>query len=135
ISNAPLLKSTQSKISAEMEKSKRIEAAIEKKNELEKAAIEQEKIRLRQLMQKEETKTEVVEHVSVSADEVSFNADIENALEEAEEETISNTVATVCEPDVIYDISETVEVLESDTTAQQEFEKIKPSTESSDPNS
>lgn len=135
ISNAPLLKSTQSKISAEMEKSKRIEAEIEKKNELEKAAIEQEKIRLSQLMQKEETKTEVVEHVSVSADEVILDADIENSVEEPEEEAIHNPIETVSEPIVIYDNSEKVEVLESDNTEQQDFEKIKSSTESRDPNS
>lgn len=42
ISNAPLLKSTQNKISAENEKRNRIEAELEKKNELEKAAAEEE---------------------------------------------------------------------------------------------
>ena len=130
ISNAPLLKSTQSKISAEIEKRKRIEAEIEKKNELEKAAIEQEKIRLSQLMQKEETKSEVVEYVAVIADEVVVEAGIEKALEEAAEEVIHNPVENVSEPIVIYENTEKAEVLESDNTKQQDFEEIKSSTES-----
>lgn len=132
ISNAPLLKSTQSKISAEIEKRKRIEAEIEKKNVLEKGAIEQEKIRLSQLIQKEEMKTEVGEHVSVSADEVILNAGIENSVEEPVVEAIHNPIETVSEPIVIYENTEKVEVLETVNTEQQDFEKIKSSTESID---
>jgi hypothetical protein len=135
ISNAPLLKSTQSKISDEIEKRKRIEAEIEKKNELEKSAIEQEKIRLSQLMQREETKTEVNENISVSADEVILDAGIVNSVEEPGEKAIHNPIKTVSEPIVIYYNSEKVEVLESDNTKQQDFEKIKSSTDSIDPNS
>jgi hypothetical protein len=135
ISNAPLLKSTQSKISAEIEKRKRIEAEIEKKNELEKAAIEQEKIRLSQLMQKEETKSEVVENVAVIADEVIVEAGIEKAVEEAVEEVIHNPIETVSEPIVIYENTEKAEELESDNSKQQDFEEIKSSTESIQPNS
>lgn len=131
ISNAPLLKSTQSKISAEIEKRKRIEAEIEKKNQLEKAAIEQEKIRLSQLIQKEETKTEVIEHVAVSADEVIVEAGIIKVVEEV----IHNPIETVSEPIVIYENTEKVEVLESDNAKQQDFEEIKSSTESIEPNS
>lgn len=130
ISNAPLLKSTQSKISAEIEKRKKIEAEIEKNNELEKAAIEQEKIRLSQLMQKEETKTEVVENVAVIADEVVVEAGIEKALEEAAEEVIHNPIENVSEPIVIYENTEKAEVLESVNNNQQDFEEIKSSTES-----
>ena len=135
ISNAPLLKSTQSKISAEIEKRKRIEAEIEKNNELEKAAIEQEKIRLRQLMQKEETKTEVVEYVAVIADEVVVEAGIEKAEEETAEEVIHNPIENVSEPVVVYEYTEKEEVLESDNTKQQDFEEIKSSTESIEPKS
>lgn len=131
ISNAPLLKSTQSKISAEIEKRKRTEAEIEKKKELEKAAIEQEKIRLSQLMQKEETKSEVVENVAVIAGEVVVEAGIEKAVEEV----IHNPIETVSEPIVIYENTEKAEVLESDNTKQQDFEEIKSSTESKQPNS
>lgn len=132
ISNAPLLKSTQSKISAEIEKRKRIEAEIEKNNELEKAAIEQEKIRLSQLMQKEKTKTEVGEHVAVSADEVVVEAGIEKAVVEA---VIHNPIEIVSEPIVIYENTEKAKVLESDNTKQQDFEEIKSSTESIEPKS
>ena len=135
ISNAPLLKSTQSKISAEIEKRKRIEAEIEKNNELEKAAIEQEKIRLRQLMQKEETKTEVVENIAVIADEVVVEAGIEKAEEETAEEVIHNPIENVSEPVVVYEYTEKEEVLESDNTKQQDFEEIKSSTETIQPNS
>jgi len=135
ISNAPLLKSTQSKISAEIEKRKRIEAEIEKKNELEKAAIEQERIRLSQLMQKEETKSEVVEYVAVIADEVVVEAGIEKALEEAAEEVIHNPIENVSEPIVIYENTEKAEVLASDNTKQTDFEEIKSSTESIEPKS
>jgi len=139
ISNAPLLKSTQIKISAEIEKRKRTEAEIEKKNELEKAAIEQEKIRLSQLMQKDEAKSEVVENVAVIADEVVVEAEIEKAVEEAVEEAvvevIHNPIETVSEPIVIYENTEKVEVLESDNTNQQDFEEIKSSNESIQPNS
>lgn len=130
ISNAPLLKSTHSKISAEIENRKRIEAEIEKKNELEKAAIEQEKIRLSLLIQKEEIKTKVAENVAVIADEVVEDAGIEKAVEEV----IHNTIETVSEPIVIYENTEKVEVLESDNANQQVFEKIKSSTDSIDPN-
>jgi hypothetical protein len=135
ISNAPLLKSTQSKISAEIEKRKRIEAEIEKKNELEKAAIEQERIRLSQLMQKEETKSEVVEYVAVIADEVVVEAGIEKALEEAAEEVIHIPIENVSEPIVIYENTEKAEVLASDNTKQTDFEEIKSSTESIEPKS
>lgn len=135
ISNAPLLKSTQSKISAEIEKRKRTEAEIEKKNELEKAAIEQEKIRLSQLMQKEETKFEVVEKVAIIADEVIVEAGIEKAVVEAVEEVIHNPIETVSEPIVIYENTEKAEELESDNSKQQDFEEIKSSTESIQPNS
>lgn len=135
ISNAPLLKSTQSKISAEIEKRKRIEAEIEKKNELEKAAIEQEKIRLSQLMQKEETKSEVVEYVAVIADEVVVEAGIEKALEEAAEEVIHNPIENVSEPIVMYENTEKAEVLASDNTKQTDFEEIKSLTESIEPKS
>jgi hypothetical protein len=130
ISNAPLLKSTQSKISAEIEKRKRIEAEIEKKNELEKAAIEQEKIRLSQLKQKEETKTLVGDNVAVIADEVVVDAGIEKAVEEAVVEVIHNPIETVSEPIVIYENTEKAEVLGSDNAKQQDFEEIKFSTES-----
>jgi hypothetical protein len=134
-----LLKSTQIKISAEIEKRKRTEAEIEKKNELEKAAIEQEKIRLSQLMQKDEAKSEVVENVAVIADEVVVEAEIEKAVEEAVEEAvvevIHNPIETVSEPIVIYENTEKVEVLESDNTNQQDFEEIKSSNESIQPNS
>jgi hypothetical protein len=135
ISNAPLLKSTQSKISAEIEKRKRIEAEIEKKNELEKAAIEQERIRLSQLMQKEETKSEVVEYVAVIADEVVVEAGIEKALEEAAEEVIHIPIENVSEPIVIYENTEKAAVLASDNTKQTDFEEIKSSTESIEPKS
>ena len=135
ISNAPLLKSTQIKISAEIEKRKRTEAELEKKNELEKAAIEQEKIRLSQLMQKDEAKSEVVENVAVIADEVVVEAEIEKAVEEAVVEVIHNPIETVSEPIVIYENTEKVEVLESDNTKQQDFEEIKSSNESIEPNS
>jgi hypothetical protein len=135
ISNAPLLKSTQSKISAEIEKRKRIEAEIEKKNELEKAAIEQEKIRLSQLMQNEETKTELGDNVSVSSDEVILNAGIENSVEAPVVKAIHNPIETVSEPIVIYENTEKVEVLESVINEQKDFEKIKSSTESIEPKS
>jgi hypothetical protein len=134
ISNAPLLKSTQIRISAEIEKRKRTEAEIEKKNELEKAAIEQEKIRLSQLMQKEETKSEVVENIAVIADEVVVEAGIEKAVEEAVEEVIHNPIETVSEPIVIYENTEKAELLESDKSKQQDFEEIISSTESIQPN-
>lgn len=131
ISNAPLLKSTQSKISAEIEKRKRTEAEIEKKNELEKAAIEQEKIRLSQLIQKGEIKTKVDENVAVIANEVVEDAVIEKAVEEV----IHNPIETVSEPIVIYENTAKVEVLGSDDTKQQDFEEIKSSTESIEPKS
>ncbi len=130
ISNAPLLKSTQIRISAEIEKRKRTEAEIEKKYELEKAAIEQEKIRLSQLMQKEETKSEVVENIAVIADEVVVEAGIEKAVEEV----IHNPIETVSEPIVIYENTEKAELLESDKSKQQDFEEIISSTESIQPN-
>jgi hypothetical protein len=131
LSNAPLLKSTHSKVSAEIEKRKRIEAEIQKKNELEKEANEQEKIRLSQLIQKEETKSEVVENVAVIADEVIVEAGIEKAVEEV----IHNPIETVSEPIVIYENTEKAEVLESDNSKQQVFEEIISSTESILPNS
>ncbi len=130
ISNAPLLKSTQSKISAEIEKRKRIAAEIEKKNDLEKAAIEQEKIRLNQLMQKEETKSEVSENVAIIADEVVEETEIDKAVVEAVEEVIHNPIETVSEPIVIYENTEKAEVLGSDNANQQVIEEIKSSTES-----
>ena len=81
-------------------------------------------------MQKEETKSEVVEYVAVIADEVVVEAGIEKALEEAAEEVIHNPVENVSEPIVIYENTEKAEVLESDNTKQQDFEEIKSSTES-----
>lgn len=129
ISNAPLLKSTQSKISAEIEKRKRKEAEIEKMKELEKAAIEQEKIQLSQLMQKEERKIEVGENVAVIADEVVVEVGIEKAGEEAVGKVIHNPIETVSEPIVIYENTEE-DVLERDNAKQQDFEEIKSSTES-----
>lgn len=135
ISNALLLKSTQKKNTAEIEKRKRIEAEIEKQKELEKAAIEQEKIRLSQLMQKEVTKTEVGENVAIIADEVVVEKVIEEGIEKALEEVIHNTIENVSEPIVIYKNTEKVEVLESDNAKQQDFEKIKSSTEPIVPNS
>jgi hypothetical protein len=133
ISNAPLLKSTQSKISVEIEKRKRIEAEIEKKNELKNAAIVKEKIRLTQLIQKEEMKTKVDDNVSVIADEVILNAGIENSVEQPVVEVIHYPIENVSEPIVIYENSEKVEVLESVINEQQDFEKIKSSTESIGP--
>lgn len=64
ISNAPLLKSTHSKILAEIEKRKSIEDEIEKKKEVEKAALELEKINLNKVKLKEESKKEEVENIS-----------------------------------------------------------------------
>lgn len=126
ISNAPLLKSTHTKILAENEKRKKIEAETEKKNQLEIAAMEQEKFRLSQLMQKEETKTEVSEHVAVSADKEIVEAGIIKAVEEV----IHNPIENVFEPIVIYDNNEKEEVLESDKANHQVIEEIKSSTES-----
>lgn len=135
ISNAPLLKSTQSKISAEIEKRKRKEAEIEKMQVLEKGAIEQEKIKLSQSIQKEEGKIEVVENVPVVADKLVVEAEIEKAGEEATGKVIHNPIETVSEPIVIYENTEKAEVLDSDNTKQQDFEEIKSSTESIQPNS
>ena len=134
ISNVPLLKSTQSKISAEIEKRKRIEAEIEKKTELEKVAIEQEKIRLSQLIQKEEMKTEVGGHVSVRAVEVVLDAGIEKSVEPAEE-AIHNPIETASEPIVVYENFEKVEGLEIVNTEQQDLEQIKSLSESIEQNS
>jgi hypothetical protein len=130
ISNAPLLKSTQSKISAEIEKRKRKEAEIEKMKELEKAAIEQEKLKLSQLIQKEESKIEVVENVPVVADKLVVEAEIEKAGEEATGKVIHNPIETVSEPIVIYENTVKEDVLKSDNAKQQDFEEIKSSTES-----
>ena len=77
-------------------------------------------------MQKEETKTEVVQNIAENADEV--------VVEEVEE-VIHNPVETVSEPIVIYEQTEKVEGLESDNANQQVFEEIKSSTESIDANS
>lgn len=129
ISNAPLLKSTQSKISDEIEKRKRIETEIEKKNEIEKAAIEQEKIRLSQLIQNEETKAEVGDNFSVSTDKVTLNAGIENSVQEPVVEAIHNPIEIVSEPIVIYDNSEketlTVQIFKSYLTKEQSKPKQK----------
>lgn len=129
ISNAPLLKSTQSKISAEIEKRKRIEEEIEKMKELEKGAIEQEKIKLRQSIQKEENKFEVDENVPVVADKLVVVAEIEKAGEEATGKVIHNPIETVSESIVIYESTVKEDVLKSDNVKQQDFEEIKSSTE------
>jgi hypothetical protein len=90
-------------------------------------------------MQKDEATSEVVENVAVIADEVVVEAEIEKAVEEAVEEAvvevIHNPIETVSEPIVIYENTEKVEVLESDNTNQQDFEEIKSSNESIQPNS
>jgi len=129
ISNAPLLKSTQSKISAEIEKRKRKEAEIEKMQVLEKGAIEQEKIKLSQSIQKEEGKIEVVENVPVVADKLVVEAEIEKAGEEATGKVIHNPIETVSEPIVIYENTVKEDVLKSDNAKQQDFEEIKSSIE------
>jgi hypothetical protein len=67
ISNAPLLKSTQSKVLAGIEKRERMDEEIEKQNVIEKVAEEQENIRLSELMHKEDTKSEAVFNVAENA--------------------------------------------------------------------
>ncbi len=124
ISNAPLLKSTHSKISAEIEKRKRIEAEIEKKNELEKAAIEQEKNRLSQLMRKEEIKTEVNKDAAVTNED--------EVVQVIVEEVINKPIETISEPIIIYENNEKIE---SDIVKEHNFEEIKSSTESINANS
>ena len=113
ISNAPLLKSTQSKILAEFEKQK----------EQEKVALEHAKIKLNQDKLKEETKIEAGKNVAINADEVVV------------EQVIHNPVEIVSEPIVIYENTEKANVLESDNAKQQVFEKIKSSIDSIEPNS
>jgi hypothetical protein len=120
ISNAPLLKSTHSKISVEIEKRKRIEAEIQKKNELEKEAIEQEKNRLSQLIQKEEIKSEVDENVAVSSEDEVVKAFVE--------EVIQKPVEAISEPIIIYENNEKIEISESDNSKEHDFEEIKSST-------
>ena len=124
ISNAPLLKSTQSKISAEIEKRKRIEAEIEKKSELEKAAIEQEKNRLSQLMRKDEIKTEVDKDAAVTNED--------EVVQVIVEEVINKPIETISEPIIIYENNEKIE---SDIVKEHNFEEIKSSTESINANS
>ncbi len=94
ISNAPLLKSTQSKISAEIEKRKRIEAELEKQNEQEKSALQQERLKQDQDKFKEEIKPEVVETVAKRSNEIDV------------EEVIHTPAEIVSKPIVIYDNTE-----------------------------
>ena len=111
ISNAPLLKSTQSKLLAEIEKRKRIDAEIEKQKELEKAAIEQEKISKSLLMQNEETKSEEVDNVKAKTDEIVI------------EEMIHKPVESLSETIVIYENSEKEEELEKASIEQEKISK------------
>jgi hypothetical protein len=135
ISNAPLLKSTQGKILAEIEKRKFIETEIEKKNEVEKAAIEQEKNRFGQLMNKEETKTEVVENVVESEEKVVAKEMLVEGIGEAVKELIQNPIETVSEPVIRYENTEKAEVLGSDNAEQLVIEEFKSSIEPTQDNS
>jgi len=112
ISNAPLLKSTQSKKLAEIEKRTIVEAEIGKQKELERASIEQENIKLNQVKMLEETKMEVVENILVKSNEI------------AVEEIINNPVENVSEPVVTYEHQENEEVLENDKNTEEEFIEI-----------
>lgn len=117
ISNAPLLKSTQNKIVAEIEKRKRIEAELKKQKEQEKAALEQEKIKQNQDKFKEEINTEVGESVAVSANEIVI------------EEEIHTPGEIVSEPIVIYENTKNAEDSESEKTKQEVYIEIKTATE------
>jgi hypothetical protein len=114
ISNAPLLKSTQSKILADNEKRKRIEAELEKQKE--NAAIEQEKFN--QVKQQAESQMEVVEDVSVNSSEI------------VDESAINSPIENVSEPIVISEQLENTVDLESDKNKQEAFGEIETTNDS-----
>jgi len=122
ISNAPLLKSTNSKILAEIEKCKRIEAEISKQKEQEKAAVEQEKIILNQVKFKEESKFEEVENALVKSSEI------------AVDEIIKYPIENVSESIVIHEHQENEGVLEIDKDTKLDLAEIKNETEPIEPN-
>ena len=118
ISNAPLLKSTHSKISAETEKRKRREVEIEKMKELEKSALEHEKIKMSQEKLKEDTKIEVYENTGKIANEVVVA------------EVVQKPVDSVSEPIVIYDNTEKVELSKNDKNTEVDFIEVQNETKS-----
>jgi hypothetical protein len=113
ISNAPLLKSTQSKISAEIEKLKRKEAEIAKLKELEKAALEHKKIKMSQEKLKEDTKIVLNENAGESADEVVV------------EEVDQNPVDSISEPIFNYENTGKVELSEIDKNTEVDIVEVK----------
>lgn len=140
ISNAPLLKSTNSKILAEIEKRKIFEAEIEKKKEQERTVIEQEKAKLNQdrraeeqknveaeIEKEKEQKKAVIEQEEMIESQVKFKD--ESKIEEvsvnsnviAIQEVIDDTVVNISEPIVIYKHIEKEIFTESDKSTKADF--------------
>lgn len=133
LSNAPLLKSTQSKILAENEKRKRFAADIEKQKEHERILIEQEKAKLNQDRIDEEQKNVKAEiekqneqeKATIEQEKIIANQ-VKSQDESVIKEVIIDSVENVSEPIVIYEQIEKEVLSESDNSPKADIvESIK----------
>ncbi len=113
ILNAPLLKSTHSKILAETEKRKKIETEISKHQGQEKATVEQEKIIMNQDKFKDQSEIDEVVNTSIDSSEITV------------EEVINDSTENVSDPIGIYEHIKNEVVLESDKSTKEYLGEIK----------